>query len=146
MKNDNYLNGYMLLKNEAIIELKPHLLRTFSYIISKDYEDKGVFYSQSKMSQELKISVRTLQRHIKVLKELNYLKVKRRGFNMSNLYTVVKRVIKTVKEKKEELTTNFKKSFSKDTSKKKLKFDNFKGRDYSKEEMDRLERQLLGWE
>lgn len=142
--DDKYLDGYMLLKNEAILELKPYLLRTYSYIISKDFKDQGVFYSQAKMADELKISIRSVQRHIKSLKEMGYLKVKRRGFNMTNLYTIVKKVIKTIKEKKEEMTNNFKKSFN--NEKPKLRFNNFKGRDYSKEEWNSLEKKLLGLE
>ncbi|MDI9215991.1 helix-turn-helix domain-containing protein [Clostridium tertium] len=142
--DDKYLDGYMMLKNEAILELKPYLLRTYSYIISKDYKDQGVFYSQAKMADELKISIRSVQRHIKALKELGYLKVKRRGFNMTNLYTIVKKVIKTVKEKKEEMTNNFKKSFA--NEKTKLRFNNFKGHEYSKDEWNSLEKKLLGWE
>lgn len=141
---NNYNEGYFNLKNNAIIELKAHLLRTYSFIVSKDYKDQGVFYSQAKMADELKISIRSVQRHIKSLKEMGYLKVKRRGFNMTNLYTVVKKVIKKVKEKKEEMTNNFKKSFN--NEKPKLRFNNFKGRDYSKEEWNSLEKKLLGWE
>ncbi|MDB1931709.1 helix-turn-helix domain-containing protein [Clostridium tertium] len=141
---NNYNEGYFSLKNNAIIELKAHLLRTYSFIVSKDYKDQGVFYSQAKMADELKISIRSVQRHIKALKELGYLKVKRRGFNMTNLYTIVKKVIKTVKEKKEEMTNNFKKSFA--NEKTKLRFNNFKGREYSKEEWNSLEKKLLGWE
>lgn len=141
---NNYNEGYFNLKNNAIIELKAHLLRTYSFIVSKDYKDQGVFYSQAKMADELKISIRSVQRHIKALKELGYLKVKRRGFNMTNLYTIVKKVIKTVKEKKEEMTNNFKKSFA--NEKTKLRFNNFKGREYSKDEWNNLEKKLLGWE
>lgn len=141
---NNYNEGYFNLKNNAIIELKAHLLRTYSFIVSKDYKDQGVFYSQAKMADELKISIRSVQRHIKALKELGYLKVKRRGFNMTNLYTVVKKVIKKVKEKKEEMTNNFKKSFN--NEKPKLRFNNFKGREYSKEEWNSLEKKLLGWD
>ena len=147
MKNNNYLNGYFSLKNEAVIELKGHLLRTYTYIVSKDYKGEGMYYSQSTMALELNISVRTLQRHIRALKELGYLTVKRRGFNMTNLYTIAKGVIKKVKETKEELALNFKKQFKPSKSKSnKLKFNNFTGRNYSKEDLDKLENQLLGWE
>lgn len=145
-KNDNYLNGYMILKNEAIIELKPYLLRTYTYIVSKDYKGLGIFHSQTTIATELNISVRTLQRHIKALKELGYLTVKRRGFNMTNLYTVVKGIVKKVKEAKEQLTSNFKKQFITNVKPKKLKFDNFQGRDYSVKDWDSLEKKLLGWE
>ena len=41
MKMNN--NGYYSIKNNAVIELKSHLFRTYSYIMSKDYNQEGVF-------------------------------------------------------------------------------------------------------
>lgn len=142
--NNNYKDGYFNLKNNAIIELKPHLLRTYSYLVSKDFKNEGIWYSQQTIANELKVSVRTIQRHIRLLKELGYISVKRRGFNMTNLYTMLKNVVEKVKAKKEEMTNNFKKNFA--PAKKKLKFDNFTGREYSKEDWNDLEKKLLGWE
>lgn len=83
------------------------------------------------------MSIRTLQRHIKVLKELGYISVKRRGFNKTNIYKMLKNIVEKVKDKKEEFISNFKNSFSNLSSKNKtkLKFNNFKGRDYAAEEM-----------
>ena len=147
MSNNGYLNGFTSTYNKAIIELKAHLYRTYSYIVSRDYKGEGMFYSQERISKDLNLSIRTIQRHISKLKELGYISVKRRGFNMTNLYTV-NGVLKKVKEAKEELTTNFKKKFTNTPAKpkKKLKFDNFQGREYTKEQWDKLENQLLGWE
>lgn len=143
----NYKEGYFNLKNNTITELPSHLFRTYSYMISRDFKGEGIWMSQQTIANELNVSVRTVQRHIKALKERNYINSRRRGFNMSNIYTMVKGIVSKVKEKKEELTTNFKKSFA--TSKKKspkLKFDNFAGRNYSDQYMDDLEKKLLGWE
>jgi len=99
------------------------------------------------MADELKVSVRTISRHIKALKQLGYISVKRRGFNMTNLYTMLKNIVEKVKENKEKLISNFKKNFTNNApAKNKLKFDNFEGREYSKEDWTRLENQLLGWE
>lgn len=109
---NNYNNGYLSIKNKAIIELKAHLFRTYNYLLAKDYNGTGVFYGQAKMSEELGISIRTLQRHIKELKELGFLKVRRRGFNMTNLYTMLKHIVTSTKEKVEELKENFSRKFA----------------------------------
>lgn len=143
----NYKLGYFSIRNNAILELKPNIFRTYCYLISKDYKREGIWHGQETIAKELGVCVRTVQRHIKILKELRYISVKRRGFNMTNLYTMLKHIVITVKEKKEEVTNNFKKNFATSKNKSKnLKFDNFKGRDYSEEEMDSLELKLLGWD
>lgn len=144
MKNNNYNAGYLSIKNSAILELKAHLFRTYSYLVSKDYNKQGVYYGQSTMAKELGISVRTLQRHIKELKELGFLKVKRRGFNMTNLYTMLKHIVTSTKEKSEELRENFNKKF---TTKKINTFveycqdPEYKNDDY----YNNVEAKLLGW-
>lgn len=144
MKNNNYNVGYLSIKNSAILELKAHLFRTYSYLVSKDYNKQGVYYGQSTMAKELGISVRTLQRHIKELKELGFLKVKRRGFNMTNLYTMLKHIVISSKEKAKELRENFNKKF---TTKKINTFveycqdPEYKSNEYYKD----IEKKLLGW-
>jgi DNA-binding transcriptional ArsR family regulator len=145
--NNNYEQGYFSIKNKAIIELKPNVFRTYCYLVSKDFTGNGIWHSQQTISTDLKKSIRTVQRHIKVLKDLGYISVKRRGFNQTNLMRCLIGVVEKVKAKKEEMTNNFKKSFATSKNKsKKLKFDNFTGRDYSKKEMDSLELKLLGWD
>lgn len=144
MKNNNYNAGYLSIKNSAILELKAHLFRTYSYLVSKDYNKQGVYYGQSTMAKELGISVRTLQRHIKELKEMGFLKVKRRGFNMTNLYTMLKHIVISSKEKAKELKENFNKKF---TTKKINTFveycqdPEYKSNEYYKD----IEKKLLGW-
>lgn len=146
--NDNYLNGYFSLRNGAVIELKAHLLRTYTYLISKDYKGEGIWHSQETMAKELGVSIRTIQRHLKELKELGYITFRRRGFNQTNIYTMLKSIVSKVKEVKGELISNFKKQFASTIKPKakKNKFDNFQGRQYTTEELDSLERKLLGWE
>ena len=148
MKQNNYLNGFTSIRNEVVVELKAHLFRTYSYLLSKDYNNKGIFHSQETMAKELGVSIRTIQRHLKELKELGYITFRRRGFNQTNIYHMLKGIVSKVKEVKEELTNNFKKQFTSIVKPKsnKLKFDNFQGRNYSKEDWDSLERKLLGWE
>lgn len=143
----NYELGYFSIKNQAILELKPNIFRTYCYLISKDYKREGIWHGQETIAKELGVCVRTVQRHIKILKELGYISVKRRGFNKTNVYKMLKNIVENVKEKKEKVKTNFKKNFATSKKKsKKLKFNNFKGRDYSAEEMDSLEKKLLGWD
>lgn len=144
MRNNNYNAGYLSIKNKAILELKAHLFRTYSYLLSKDYNNQGIYYGQAKMAEELGISIRTLQRHIKELKEMGFLKVKRRGFNMTNLYTMLKHIVTSTKEKAEELKENFSNKFA---SKKVNTFveycqdPSYKNEEYYQD----IEKQLLGW-
>ena len=142
MKMNN--NGYYSIKNNAVIELKSHLFRTYSYIMSKDYNQEGVFFGQARMAKDLKVCVRTIQRHIKELKELGYLSVKRRGFNSTNLYTCLKGTVAKVKEKAEELRENFNKKF---TTKKINTFVEYcQDAEYKTEEYYKdIEKKLLGW-
>lgn len=144
MKNNNYNKGYLSINNQAILELKAHLFRTYSYLVSKDFNREGVFYGQSTMAKELGISVRTIQRHIKELKELGFLKVKRRGFNMTNLYTMLKHIVTSNKEKTKELRENFNKKF---TTKKVNTFVEYcQDPEYKTTEYyNNLEKKLLGW-
>ena len=144
MKNHNYHKGYLSINNQAILELKAHLFRTYSYLISKDYNGTGIYYGQSTMSKELGVSVRTIQRHIKELKELGFLQVKRRGFNMTNLYTMLKHIVTSSKEKSEELRENFNKKF---TTKKINTFVEYcQDAEYKTEEYYKdIEKKLLGW-
>lgn len=141
---NNYENGFFNLKNKAIVELKPHLFRMYAYLISKDFTGNGIFHSQETMAKELGVCVRTVQRHLKALKELGYITFRRRGFNQTNIYNMLKDIVAKVKEKKEEMTNNFKKAFN--NEKPKLRFNNFEGRKRTKQEWNSLEKQLLGWE
>lgn len=139
---NNYETGYFSLKNKAITELKANVFKTYCYLISKNFKMQGIWHSQQTIANDLKVSVRTVQRHLRLLADQGYIQKKRRGFNMTNIYTLLKSVVEKVKEKKEEMTNNFKKSFS-NKEKPKLKFNNFQAREY---DYDKLERQLLGWE
>lgn len=141
---NNYEQGFFSIKNKIISELKGNVFKTYCYLISKDFKGEGIWHSQRTIASEMNVSTRTVQRHIKVLRELGYISVTRRGFNKTNIYKMLKDTVEKVKEKKEEMTNNFKKSFA--NEKTKLRFNNFKGREYSKEEWNSLEKKLLGWE
>lgn len=141
---NNYEQGYFSIKNKIISELKGNVFKTYCYLISKDFKGEGIWHSQRTIASEMNVSTRTVQRHIKVLRELGYVSVARRGFNKTNIYKMLKHTVEKVKEKKEEMTNNFKKSFN--NEKPKLRFNNFKGREYSKEEWNSLEKKLLGWD
>lgn len=146
----DYEKGYLSINNKAVIDLKAYLLRTYSYLISKDYNKKGVYYSQAKMADELGICVRTLQRHIKELKELGFLLVKRRGFNKTNLYTILKNNIGKVKEKVEKQAENFKSKFNYSNKKPVYFVEHCPSRDRSEESgymtFNEIESKLLGWD
>ncbi|MBS5937729.1 helix-turn-helix domain-containing protein [Clostridium sp.] len=142
---NNYEKGYFNLKNNAILELPSHLFRTYSYMVSKDFKGEGIWHSQQTIANDLKVSVRTVQRHIKALAQLSYISVKRRGFNKTNLMKCLKSIVSKVKEKKEEMANNFKKNFN-NKPKNKLRFDNFTGRGADYYGNSDLEKKLLGWE
>ena len=149
MKNiNNYENGYFSVENK-VLTLKPHLLKTYLYINSLDFKKEGIWHSQETLSKGLGISIRSFQRHISELKKLGFLYVKRRGFNLTNQYRCLKNIVDRIKEAKEKATEQFKGKFSStpttQANKPKTKFHNFTGREYTKEQWDSLEKQLLGW-
>ncbi|MDC4241027.1 helix-turn-helix domain-containing protein [Clostridium tertium] len=139
-----YETGYFSIENKVLTSLKPHLLKTYLYINSLDFKGEGIWHSQQTLADGLGVSVRSIQRHLKELSLLNFITKKRRGFNQTNLMRCLVGVVEKVKEKKEEMTNNFKKSFN--NEKPKLRFNNFKGHEYSKDEWNSLEKKLLGWE
>lgn len=148
MKNiNNYEQGYFRAENKVLTSLKPHLLRTYLYINSLDFKGEGIWHSQQTLADGLRISVRSLQRHLKELSDMNFISKKRRGFCKTNIMKCLIGVIKRVKEAKEKATEQFKSQFTISKPKyKKLKFDNFQGREYNQQDWDSLERKLLGWE
>ncbi|EOR27401.1 hypothetical protein A500_04641 [Clostridium sartagoforme AAU1] len=142
----SYETGYFSIKNKAILELSGKEFKLYCYLVSKDYKGEGVWYAQKTISNDLGVCVRTVQRHLKALAEKGYISIKRRGFNMTNIYKMLKNTVEKVKDKKEEVANNFKSKFDKKSEKPKLRFNNFEGRNYSKEEWNSLENKLLGWE
>ena len=147
MKKINYEQGYFSVGNK-VLNLKPNLLKTYLYINSLDFKGEGIWHSQQVLADGLGISVRSLQRHLKQLSEMNFISKKRRGFNKTNLMKCLVGIVKKIKETKEKATEQFKGQFNNSisNSKKKLKFNNFTGRNYTKDQWDKLENQLLGWE
>jgi DNA-binding transcriptional MocR family regulator len=141
----SYETGYFSIENKAITELRASVFKTYCYLTSKDFKREGIWHSQQTIAKDLNVCVRTIQRHIKALKELGYISVKRRGFNQTNIYKMLRHTVEKLKEKKKEITNNFKSKFDNKGEKTKLRFNNFEGRKRSKEEWDDLENKLLGW-
>lgn len=45
-----YEKGYFSIKNKAITELKDNILKTYCYLISKDFKGEGIWHSQENYS------------------------------------------------------------------------------------------------
>ena len=95
------------------------------------------FPSQKTIANMLNICTRTVQRSIKKLKEVGYVKVER-NLGYVNLYTLFKPIIESGVTKAKEIITRAKSTYNK----KKNKFHSYEQRDYNMEE---LEKKLLGW-
>ncbi|WP_170272166.1 helix-turn-helix domain-containing protein [Clostridium tarantellae] len=123
-----------------------------NYLIqSKCYKGTEMFYSQETLANEMGVCVRTIQRYLKELVDAKLISIKRRGKKLTNIYTVLRKVmvekqnnlnekINELKEKHSKKKSSGK-SFNKDN--KKLQFTNYSQREY---DYDKLEKQLLGWE
>jgi len=95
------------------------------------------FPSQKTVANMLNICTRTVQRSIKKLKEVGYVKVER-NLGYVNLYTLFKPIIESGVTKVKTAMNKVKNTYNK----KKNKFHNYNQRDYNMEE---LEKKLLGW-
>ncbi|WP_346913839.1 helix-turn-helix domain-containing protein [Clostridium sp.] len=97
------------------------------------------FPSQKTIANMLNICTRTVQRSLKKLKDVGYVKVER-NLGYVNLYTLFKPVIERMVTEVKETITRVKNTYN---NSKKNKFTNYNQRDYNMEE---LEKKLLGWD
>jgi len=95
------------------------------------------FPSQKTVANMLNICTRTVQRSIKKLKEVGYVKVER-NLGYVNLYTLFKPIIESGVTKVKTAMNKVKNTYNK----KKNKFHNYNQRDY---DMEELEKKLLVW-
>lgn len=139
------MTNYTIINNNIITANISHIaLRVYLLLLSMCFGDKDYcFPSQAYIAEKLHVSVRTVQRALKELEKIGYIKIKRRG-SISNLYTVLNKVVSnTVNSLKE--TVNKAKNSVKNKNKTKTaktgKFDNFTQRNYN---FKNLEDMLLG--
>lgn len=109
----------------------------YCVIASACYENKTECYpSQQTLSKAINRSVRTVQRCLKNLATYGYIKIKRRG-SISNVYTIVGKIIKQKVEKVVEGVKQAKNAYKNKTQ----NFNNFEQRKYN---FAKLEAALLG--
>jgi len=137
------MENFTSIQNSIITSnIKNTAYRMFSFLNSMCFGDKDCcFPSQKYISEQLHVSVRTVQRAIKELVQAGLIKVKRRG-SISNIYYILKKVVlkNTPKEvdKIKNTIDEVKKNYSKSKSN---TFNNFTQRKYN---FNNLEDMLLG--
>lgn len=139
MKNQG-CEGYTLIKNDIIKNTNiSRSVRVFAMeLLSRCYDKKiSCFPSQQTLATDMGVSVRTIQRWVKILKQEGIIKVIRRGFNMTNEYFMLmkQKVIKGVTEVKKAMN-----KAHKSYTKAKGHFNNYNQRTY---DFNDLEKGLL---
>ncbi|WP_040194251.1 helix-turn-helix domain-containing protein [Clostridium culturomicium] len=134
------MSGFTLIKNEIIKNTNiSRSVRLFAIeLLSRCYNDKTSCYpSQETLAKDMGVSVRTIQRWVKILKENNIIRVIRRGFNKTNEYFMLmkQKVIKGVTEVKKAMN-----KAHKSYTKAKGHFNNYNQRTY---DFNDLEKGLL---
>lgn len=131
------MSGFTLIKNEIIKNTNiSRSVRLFAMeLLSRCYNDKeSCFPSQKTLANDMGVSVRTIQRWVKILKENGLIKVVRRGFNKTNEYFML------FKQKVEKGVTEVKKAMNKaHKSYKKAKghFNNYEQRTYNFNDLEK---------
>lgn len=181
------MSTFITLSNNVTKKLAAYSKTSYPYIywILESYcygEKDTCFPSQETLAKDCNVSVRTIQRAIRLFKELGLIKVFKRS-KKSNLYKILNKIktstFRKIREKSEEIKEKATKEKSKSNSsyekknnennkplniknynlnnkenksaveyknkynKKKDTFNNFKGRNYSKENIKELEEILL---
>lgn len=132
-----------IIQNELIIDTKisDGAYRLYILLQSMCYGDKDSCYpSQRYLADKLKKSVRTIQRYIDELIVNKLIKKKRRG-SITNVITVIAKVINKNKEK---VVKAFERAYKSCKNKVKGNFNSYDQREYSKDEFKEIERKLLG--
>lgn len=115
----------------------------YSLLCSYCYGDKDTcFPSQTTLANDLGVTVRTIQRRLKELVQAGFIEVKRRGLTLTNIYRIINKVktkaVAKARATVEKVRSSYKNKFS--------TFNNCSQREYTKEDLNDLERKLLGWD
>jgi DNA-binding transcriptional MocR family regulator len=129
------------ISNELLdMNMSDGAFRLYCLIQSYCFGEKEECYpSQKVLASRLRKSVRTVQRYITELSELGLLVVKRRG-STSNLYQVLKKVVKSKAEAVSKTVSKIKQKCESSKKKSKSNFNDFNQRSY---DMNKLENLLL---
>lgn len=147
------MKNYTIIENELLDNhnLSDSSFRLYVLLKSMCYKDKvSCFPSQKYLAEKLGKSERTVQRLLRELYKANLVKKKRRG-SISNLYTIVAKMmakgVERVQDTVEKVTKTFKETKAKSTPSynnyKKNKVDNFNNFEQREYNCSKLEELLL---
>jgi biotin operon repressor len=93
--NMNIKGNFTSIPNSIVRdkELPNYLFRTLVALKSYGYGENLAFPSQRRVANDLGVSRETINRHVKKLKDIGYLKTRRRGYSKSNEYIICDRNI-----------------------------------------------------
>lgn len=136
------MTSYTIIDNNIITSnISGTALKVYLLLLSMCFGKKEYcFPSQSYIAQKLHISVRTVQRNIRILVDAKLIKVKRRG-SISNIYYMLNKVVSNAAKNVKETVDKVKDKVKDNVKTKTSKFDNFKQRNYN---FKNLEDMLLG--
>ena len=84
--------GYTVVRNSVLYEgdLKPVTRLTYIILLSKLFGKEYTFPGQEALAGQVNSSRREIQRSLKTLNDLGWLRVKRRGLGKTNIYYLIK--------------------------------------------------------
>jgi len=94
---------YMVLRDKR---LKVGARLSYAILLSYAWQDGSTFAGQTRMAEDLGVSVRQLRDYLKELERFGYIRIKRQGLNKPNLYYIldVKTKLKRAKSRRSGTT------------------------------------------
>lgn len=94
---------YMVLRDKR---LKIGARLSFAILLSYAWQDGSTFAGQTRMAEDLGVSVRQLRDYLKELEHFGYIRIKQQGLNKPNLYYIldVKTKLKRAKSRRSGAT------------------------------------------
>ncbi len=94
---------YMVLRDKR---LKVGARLSYAILLSYAWQDGSTFAGQTRMAEDLGVSVRQLRDYLKELESFGYIRIKRQGLNKPNLYYIldVKTKLKRAKTRRSGTT------------------------------------------
>ena len=77
---------YMVLRDKR---LKVGARLSYAILLSYAWQDGSTFAGQTRMAEDLGVSVRQLRDYLKELESFGYIRIKQQGLNKPNLYYII---------------------------------------------------------
>ncbi len=87
---------YMVLRDKR---LKVGARLSYAILLSYAWQDGSTFAGQTRMAEDLGVSVRQLRDYLKELESFGYIRIKQQGLNKPNLYYILDVKTKLKREK-----------------------------------------------